>query len=136
MEILKYNNGQQQYIKSFFNLKHGEKLKKSGFYDIICTIDTETSTNPSKNFADIILWQFGIDNKIVIYGRDTASFCDFIQFLNDFLKRQLIVYSYNLSYEFQFLKFYFTWDDVFFMSPRKIYKAQTGKIVFKDVRYI
>lgn len=132
MEFLKYNNSQQQYIKSFFNLKHGEKLKKSSFYDIICTFDTETSTDPDENFAYIILWQFDIDNKVVIYGRDTASFCEFIQFLNDFLKRQLIVYVHNLSYEFQFLKFYFTWDDVFFMSPRKIYKAQTGKIVFKD----
>ena len=106
MEFLKYNNSQQQYIKSFFNLKHGEKLKKSGFYDIICTFDTETSTDPDGNFAYIILWQFDIDNKIVIYGRDTDSFCEFIQFLNDFLKRQLIVYVHILSYEFQFLKFY------------------------------
>lgn len=140
MKIYMFTHGiTNNFIELFRVGKKGSKKHKTdkkGYYDLICTFDTETSVNQiakdDKQFSYIILWQFCINNEFLIYGRDIHSYVEFINELNSVAKKQIIVYVHNLSYEFQFIKFYFTWDDIFFMQPRKIYKCKSENIIYRD----
>lgn len=140
MRYVQYDKSYLPVLRDFFKSHEGGKnlrgKRKKGFYDLICTFDTETSVNHAekdeKQFAYIILWQFNIDNHVLFYGRDIKSYVSFIADLQAVLKRALIVYVHNLSYEFQFIKFYFTWDDIFFMTARDVYRAKSGNIIYKD----
>lgn len=126
----------QEYFKIHADNRNHRGKRKAGVYDLICTFDTETSVNhkikDEKKFAYIILWQFDINNDLLFYGRDIKSYVNFITDVQDALKQNLVVYVHNLSYEFQFIKFYFKWDDVFFMTPRKVYRAKDRKLIYKD----
>lgn len=77
------------------------------------------------------IWQFAIDDFIFI-GRTLK---DFVIFTNK-IKRlinglNIIVYVHNLSYEFQFIRKYFKWIEVFAMDNRKVLFAKTDFITFK-----
>lgn len=136
MKIFQYSKNIIPEIKAFIKSITPRKKRKYAAYDTICTFDTETSVNTydehKNQFAYIILWQFDFNNELLIYGRDIKSYVEFINVLQDILTMNLIVYVHNLSYEFQFIKFYFTWDDVFFMTPRKVYKAKDRNVIYKD----
>lgn len=77
------------------------------------------------------IWQFAIDD-FIFTGRTLK---DFVIFTNK-IKRlinglNIIVYVHNLSYEFQFIRKYFKWVDVFAMDNRKVLFAKTDFITFK-----
>lgn len=139
MKIINYEN---EFIYKDFKtyLRHKEPTKKhkpTEYKKFFACFDTETSETThdinSKNyFSFIMLWQFNFMNEMLIYGRSVQSFVDFIRYLKSALNRDLAVFVHNLSYEFQFLKFYFSWDNIFFIQPRKVYRAKTGNIIFKD----
>lgn len=123
------------YLRSHSPRNRNKSKRK--IYDIICTFDTETSLNKptyikKQTFAYIILWQFDVDNEVLVYGRSVQSFAEFASYLQNMAKYNLIIYVHNLSYEFQFIKFYFAWDDIFFMDEHKVYRAKTRELIFKD----
>lgn len=74
------------------------------------------------------VWQFGI-NGYCIMGRTWDEFTfmmkQVIQLLNLGEKRKLVVYVHNLSYEFQFIRSLFEWDNVFSIDLRKPIYART-----------
>ena len=88
--------------------------------------------------AFMYVWMFGIEfGKETYYGRTWEEFvtlCEGLQKsfqLND--KRRLVVYVHNLGYEFQFMRKYFEWTEVFSGSERKPMKAFTSLgIEFRD----
>lgn len=67
-------------------------------------------------------WVFGLNGRC-IRGRTWKELIDTLEIvcknykLN--LKKRLIVYIHNLSYEFQWLRHYFEWDKVFSVESRK-----------------
>lgn len=71
----------------------------------------------------IYQWQFAINN-IVYFGRDLKEYVEFIKILSDKLYlspiRRLIVYVHNLSYEFQWIRHWFEWEEVFAVEKRKV----------------
>ena len=83
-------------------------------------IETTSTMIGRRKVAFMYVWQFGI-NGIIIMGRTwdeyrylmhrlSARFC-----LGD--DRKLFVFVHNFSYEFQFMRLWFQWRDVFAMKP-------------------
>lgn len=100
------------------------------YYNVECAFDIETTstTQGEQKVAFMYEWTFGIKD-IVVYGRTWDSFLELISILKKQLKlsekRILLCYVHNLSYEFQFMRKYFTWVNVFSLSERKPIKALT-----------
>ena len=93
------------------------------------SFDTETSsiTDPNGDKHGILyLWQMDI-NGLCFYGRTCEQFKEFIDYLTFILdlndKFRMVVYIQNLSFEFQWLRKYFTWSSVFARESRKPMKA-------------
>ena len=85
--------------------------------------------------AVMYVWQIAINGNVII-GR---TFEEFVQLMNQISERyhlsvdqRLIVWVHNLSFEFAWIKDYFTWDKVFAISTRKpIYALTTTGIEFR-----
>ena len=80
-------------------------------------------------------WVFGINGKCV-YGRSWNEFLELtttlIETYNLNLKKRLIIYIHNLSYEFQWFRKYFQWYKVFSLEQRKpIYAITKDGIEFR-----
>src|SRR5699024_5869147 len=72
-----------------------------------------------------------------IYGRTWIEFNNFMKRLKSIAKtgknKIYTIYVHNLSYEFQFIKDLFEWENVFAISERKPIKATTiDGFMFKD----
>ena len=108
------------------------------YMNIACAFDIETTniTNVDRPYSFMYQWQFCIDHD-VYFGRTWEQFTDFIYRLIDRLglsdKKKLVVYVHNLSFEFQFMRRFFTWSDCFLKGPRNVLKAvAAGCIEFRD----
>lgn len=114
--------------------------KKVEFYNVECGFDIETTSMKSDGVktAFMYVWQIGIGyGNTVFYGRTWNEFLDCCEQLADFFgtheTKRLVVYVHNLGYEFQFMRKYFEWLDVFSASERKPIKALcTLGIEFRD----
>ena len=74
------------------------------------------------------IWTLGI-NGVVTFGRSWAEFAATVERLSEELElsktRRLIIYVHNLSFEFQFFRKWFEWEDVFSIDERKPLYART-----------
>lgn len=106
--------------------KGNQRSKKRFYYkDLYCAFDIETTNIKTMKQAVMYIWQFQIEDFTII-GRTWSEFEYFIDKVLDQLGAyRLLVYCHNLSFEFQFLKgvFPFDNDDVFATDRRKVVKA-------------
>lgn len=100
------------------------------YYNIPCAFDIETTSfyeNDEKR-SMMYIWQMCI-NGVVYVGRTWNELVKFINNISEGLKlsntRRLVLYVHNLSYEFQFIRKWFEWDNVFAIDSRKVVKALT-----------
>lgn len=114
--------------------------KKRAYLNIECAFDIETTSHlyNGEKTAFMYLWGFGIgeDNEIVT-GRTWAEFITLCETLQERYnlhnERRLICYVHNLAYEFQFMRKYFEWVEVFAVDERKPISALcTYGIEFRD----
>jgi len=114
--------------------------KQISYINIECAFDIET-TNALYNgekFAFMYCWQFGIQDKEHIYlGRTWNEFIETCAQLQSYFdlseSKRLICYVHNLSFEFQFMRKYFEWLNVFAVDERKPIKALCAYgIEFRD----
>lgn len=107
--------------------------------DNICVFDIEVSSveitykgKPMK-VAFPYLGGFKYLGKHYIYRsmKDCVAFIDNLNKVYLSLQKTLVIWVHNLSYEFQFLKGYMKFDDVFAREPRHIMKATYGSIEFR-----
>lgn len=109
--------------------KHSKTVKK--YFNVECAFDIETSSVMLENeqkFAFMYEWTFGIkDKNFICYGRTWEEFKNLCRQLQEYFlldsEHILVVYVHNLSYEFQFMRKYFNWLDVFAVDERKPVKA-------------
>lgn len=100
------------------------------YYNIPCAFDIETTSFYSDNEkrATMYVWQMCVNGYVYI-GRTWQELmqfmCTIINRLNLSNNRRLVVYVHNLSYEFQFIRKWFEWDNVFAIDSRKVVKAVT-----------
>lgn len=125
------------------------------YYNVPCAFDIETTSfyrygnvqytyddvklalkaNPKSKFekcAIMYVWQLGINGRVII-GRTWNEFVNVCKCIVETLhlnkNKRLIIYVHNLSYEFQFMRCYFRWDNVFSIDERKPIKATTTDFI-------
>lgn len=115
------------------NIKRVYQYRKNGGYyvlNVACSYDIETSSFyvEDQKQTTMYIWQFCFDG-VVLIGRTWKEYQQFLRQLemvfnidND---NRLIVYVHNLSYEFQFMRKWFEWENVFATDERKPLKALT-----------
>lgn len=89
---------------------------------------TSTIINGNKS-AWCYCWQMMIEN-VFIFSRTLEEFREDIQEIAEIFEldesRRLIVYVHNLSFEFQFIRKYFSWSKVFALEEREVVSALTS----------
>ena len=114
--------------------------KKKTYINLECAFDIETTSTyvGEDKIAFMYLWSMGIgDGEQVIHGRTWESFIEVCNNLQQHFNlsddRILICYVHNLAFEFQFMRKYFNWLEVFSIDERKPIKALTSLgIEFRD----
>ena len=104
--------------------------KKVTYLNIESAFDIETSSTivNGEKFAFSYIWMYGLGlNKPIFYGRTWQEFLDICEILQKHFElsedKRLIIYIHNLGYEFQFMRKYFNWLNVFAIDERKPIKA-------------
>lgn len=109
------------------------KKKKEIYCADPAAFDIETTSfyEHGEKRALMYVWQFGFCGYIFI-GRTWTEFINFIDALHKIAPATVICYVHNLAYEFQFIRKYFIWKNVFSLSTRKpVYAESTSGILFK-----
>lgn len=127
-----------------------KKGKKPRYYvNMPCAFDIETTTirklNEKKNDGSMrgeslmYHWQFCARDHVV-FGRTWEEFIEFIKRLRHEWKLNesliLPIYVHNLSYEFQFMKDFFPFQEVFAREKHKVMKASFSGIEFRCSYYL
>lgn len=127
-------------VRPYFKLSYLNK--KTKYFNVPCAFDIETSSffrstgdEEHEKTAIMYEWTFGIYGAVIV-GRKWDEFVSMLKTLCEELnltnEKRLIVYVHNLSYEFQFMRKWFEWDNVFSISNRKpIYALITNGIEFR-----
>lgn len=106
--------------------------KRVRYLDLIAAFDIETTRLPEIEQSIMYVWQMQITPAFTVIGRTWGEFLTLLRQIADILKEKddgfmccMVVWVHNLSYEFQFLKgvYHFNNDDVFATAPRKVLKA-------------
>lgn len=120
------------------NIKTVKNNKKLTYYNIECSFDIETNSTYHKGekVAFMYIWAFGIAD-LKIYGRTWEEFQSLMELFSEIFElekdKRILCYIHNFSFEFQFMRKYFEWTEVFAISERKPIKALTSLgIEFRD----
>ncbi len=113
-------------------------IGKKRILNVAAGFDTEASSFYSEHLGEecaiVYIWMFGIDNKVV-YGRSLDEFKSFLYAINSYLENsnvKLIVYIHNMKYDFQFIRSYFDWDEIFMKAKRNPLFSKWGNVEFRD----
>ena len=94
--------------------------KKKTYINLECAFDIETTSTyvNGEKVAFMYLWTMGLgDGEQVIHGRTWEEFITVCKELQSHFNlsedRILICYVHNLSFEYQFMRKYFEWVNVF-----------------------
>ena len=117
-----FDNGTQQMVK-VFNVP------------VAFDIEVYSGENESGKFATMYVWSFCLYGLCVI-GRTWDEFTSMIDTISKELKlssqKRLIIYIHNAQYEFQFIRKWFEWENVFALDTRKpVYAVTTIGIEFR-----
>lgn len=100
---------------------------KKAYKDLVCAFDIETSAISEIRQSVMYIWQVYIDEIGAVTGRTWNDFLSFINRICDQLMsgEWLIFFVHNLSYEFQFLRGIYNFDqkEVFAVKSRKVLKC-------------
>ena len=107
-------------------------------YNLPCAFDIETSSfyQNKEKCACMYVWQLSIAGLIII-GRTWEELQEvFHAIADEFMlypgEQHLVFYVHNLAYEFQFMRLWFEWVDVFAVDNRKpVHALSTLGIEFK-----
>ena len=78
------------------------------------------------------IWQFSI-NDIVYYGRRWSELESFLYILNNEVPELKYLFVHNLSFEFQFLKSVFGFEDVLARKARKVISAKMKEYILQKL---
>lgn len=120
-------------------VKKNNRKNTESIANVAVSFDTETTSTYANNekVAFTYFWQFGFTDNFYCYGRTWPEFVKLCVHIAERLqlneKRKLVVYVHNLAFEFQFMRKYFNWQDVFSTKERNPIKALTDLgIEFRD----
>ena len=112
------------------------KRKKKPVVNEVFAFDIETTAIPEIAQSVMYIWQFQIGERLTVFGRTWDEFKLFMLKFRNCIPRgtKAIVYIFNASYEFNFLKgiYDFKSDDIFAIDRRKVlYFTMYDKIEFR-----
>ena len=98
-------------------------------------IETTSWTSFNIKYATMYVWSFCLNGSTIL-GRTWGDFLKVLTFLKEHLhtdKQKLIIYVHNLGYEFQFMRGWLKWEEVFAVKERRpVHASIEGGIEFKD----
>lgn len=112
------------------------KSGKITYWNIPASFDIETTSYKEglTKRATMYVWSLIINGSTIV-GRTWDEFIDTINFISAHMhtdKSRLIIYVHNLPYEFQFMRNWFEWDEVFAVKERRpIHAVLPNGIEFK-----
>lgn len=120
-------------------IKRQRKKPSIHYYNCSCAFDIETTSfiNEKHEKTSIMyVWMLGL-NGLCMMGRTWEEFINVINTISEVLdlnyNNRLVIGVHNLGYEFQFIRHYFDWDNVFSVDVRKPVYAISGQgIEFRD----
>lgn len=145
-----YNVHDFPYNKIRCKLVYKRSKKHPRYYcNIPAAFDIETTTlqklnlskmdGSMKGYAFMYHWQFCID-KLVCFGRTWEEFQLFLKTLKKAMNlggtHILPIYVHNLAYEFQFMKDFFPFEEVFAREKHKVMKASIDAYEFRCSYYL
>ncbi|MBO7322255.1 MAG: hypothetical protein J6U51_01560 [Bacteroidales bacterium] len=105
--------------------------KEVSYYNIPCSFDIETTSFTDEKGRDtglMYVWMLGVGGYCIV-GREWDEFVECIKKLAEFFEtdkdKRVLIYVHNLAWEFQFMRKYFNWTEVFSLSPRTPVYATT-----------
>lgn len=111
--------------------------KKCSYVNNVASFDIETTSikkeqinGLERDLGFMYVWQFAFE-EYVCMGRTWSEFTYFIHKLADMCHGTLIVYVHNLGFEFQFMRNFFDWNEIFATEKRRPIYANTGNIQFR-----
>lgn len=114
-------------VRTNFRFAYAQN-KKLKYFNVPCSFDIETTSffrsigKDEEKIGIMYMWSFGIYG-LVIIGRTWEEYINMLSELCEILdlneNKRLIVYVHNLGYEFQFLRKWFEWTNVFCIDTRK-----------------
>lgn len=115
---------------NYLNIESGFDIETSSYF----------TNNGEDRTASMYIWMFGLGlGQPIYYGRTWDEFLDLtdtlIKFFTLDFENRLVIYVHNFSYEFQFMRKYFAWEDetVFATGSRNPIRAVTRNgIEFRD----
>lgn len=114
----------------------GTQNRKLHYKDVIAAFDIETTRLTEIEQSVMYVWQLQLDGVGTIIGRTWNELLMLLkQFRDELQKETLCIFVHNLSYEFQFLRaiYNFQEDEVFSVDSRKVLKCTMweGAIEFR-----
>ena len=100
------------------------------YMNVPCAFDTETTSMmiDGQKVGFMYIWMFGISG-VSIYGRTWETFSSLVKKLSETFNlnyyRRLPCYVHNLPFDFQFMRTYLEWNEVFCINPRSPIYAST-----------
>ena len=127
-------------IEKWYKEAAGSGFKSIGvkqrYWNIPASFDIETSSYKSwgKKYATMYVWSFCLNGSTII-GRTWGDFRQVLKYLEMHMNTRkvgLIIYVHNLAYEFQWMRKWFAWDEVFAVKDRRpIHATMPNGIEFK-----
>ena len=124
----KYDDDFIKILPNYKTVTKTSNKEKIKYVNIESSFDIETTSTilNGEKFAFMYEWTFGID-EFITYGRTWDEFINLLSKIQEKYnlseQKRLIVYVHNLSYEFQFMRKYIEWLNVFAVDDRKPIKA-------------
>lgn len=126
-------------LSSFSFVKKNNRKTTERLVNAACSFDTETTSTyiGNEKVAFTYFWQLGLTDSFYCYGRTWEQFVNLCEHISNTLQlndgQRLVIYVHNLAFEFQFMRKYFDWDNVFSTKERNPIKALTSLgIEFRD----
>lgn len=117
------------------------RKEKCTFLNVAASFDIETTSTKvnGDKAAFVFCWQFLLGD-VFIMGRDLSEFVRFVDLLSEVYGlskfKRLPVYVHNMSFEFQFMRKLFAWEEVFSLEEREPVRALTAQGVEFRCSYI
>lgn len=146
VQVSSYNTGRinkQEVVSQLNKIKERENYEwvysyKVHYLNIPCSFDIETSSfyEGVAKKAITYIWTCNINGTTFI-GRTWQQFVDLLNLVSETFElikfnRRLLIYIHNLEYEFQFMRKWFDWYDMFADEKRKpLYCVTSTGIEFR-----
>lgn len=121
--------------KTDIEIKGTKKRGGTLYYETLVTFDIEVTNYRKSDEVKVgipYLWVVASEEIGDWYGRTIEEYIFFIRWVKQQLPdATLVIYVHNLAYEWQFIRSYEEWDDVFLVNRRKPLTARVNGVEYR-----